>query len=91
MIGNVWEWTDDIYSAERETIEHSHPDASLKDKIKANDLEEVYVIKGGSYLCAQNYCLRYRPAEDNLKKQGWVQIISVLEQLREFTAKSDFY
>lgn len=31
------------------------------------------------------------PQQDNLKKQGWVQIISVLEQLREFTAKSDFY
>ena len=31
------------------------------------------------------------PQQDNLKKQGWAQIISVLEQLREFTAKSDFY
>ena len=70
MIGNVWEWTDDIYSAERETIEHSHPDAFLKDKIKANDLEEVYVIKGGSYLCAQNYCLRYRPAARQPQETG---------------------
>ena len=23
---------------------------------------DAYVIKGGSYLCATNYCLRYRPA-----------------------------
>ncbi len=30
------------------------------------------------------------PQQDNLKKQGWVQIISVLEQLKEFTAKSNF-
>ena len=70
MIGNVWEWTDDIYSAERETIEHSHPDPFLKDKINANDLEEVYVIKGGSYLCAQNYCLRYRPAARQPQETG---------------------
>lgn len=62
MIGNVWEWTDDPYHAEREVIEHSQPDNALRAKVQTNDVAEVHVIKGGSYLCAQNYCLRYRPA-----------------------------
>jgi len=70
MIGNVWEWTGDNYSAERETIEHSHPNPALKDKIEANELAEVHVIKGGSYLCAQNYCLRYRPAARQPQETG---------------------
>lgn len=39
MIGNLWEWTSDIY-------EGAAP---------------ARVIKGGSWLCAPNYCLRYRP------------------------------
>ena len=42
MIGNVWEWTSDIYSDD-------NPDMAPR-----------FVIKGGSYLCAPNYCMRYR-------------------------------
>jgi formylglycine-generating enzyme required for sulfatase activity len=72
----VWEWTADYFtprhpgdlapaccapSAVRrnprvESPEHSYavgqPDVHLPRK----------VIKGGSHLCAPNYCLRYRPA-----------------------------
>ena len=70
MIGNVWEWTNDIYSADREIIEHSRPNEGLNYKKKANHLEEVYVIKGGSYLCSQNYCLRYRPAARQPQETG---------------------
>lgn len=42
MIGNVWEWTSDIYSND------------------GNGGAMRNVIKGGSYLCAPNYCMRYR-------------------------------
>jgi sulfatase modifying factor 1 len=70
MIGNVWEWTDDTYSAERETIDHSHPEAALNNNKKEYDIQEVHVIKGGSYLCAQNYCLRYRPAARQPQETG---------------------
>lgn len=50
MIGNVWEWTSDPYS-------HSH-NASHKRGLSTDQR----VIKGGSFLCAPNYCMRYRPS-----------------------------
>jgi formylglycine-generating enzyme required for sulfatase activity len=46
MIGNVWEWTSQRWNTPRQG-----PDATPS-----------MVIKGGSYLCAPNYCRRYRPA-----------------------------
>lgn len=75
MIGNVWEWTDDWFSLPRGTrrakgqrsccgipdprggtrrgsIDPATPQIPIGRK----------VLKGGSHLCAQNYCQRYRPA-----------------------------
>lgn len=49
MIGNVWELTADFY-----TLAHN-VDPSAPAALPAR------VIKGGSYLCAPNYCVRYRP------------------------------
>lgn len=55
MIGNVWEWTDSSYSA---------PDQPGFRGCCAPTTDVVggKVIKGGSHLCAPNYCQRYRPA-----------------------------
>ena len=63
MIGNVWELTADVY-----TDDHSGPDTLAPDQppiaarpAAANGAAGRHVIKGGSYLCAPNYCMRYRP------------------------------
>ena len=69
MAGNVWEWTTDFFTP-------CHDDGArlLRPAEPAGDVaEELWpdrraphiprrVIKGGSHLCAPNYCLRYRPA-----------------------------
>jgi formylglycine-generating enzyme required for sulfatase activity len=52
MTGNVWEWTCDPYRS----AEPAHCCGS------GGEAFPGHVIKGGSYLCAPNYCLRYRPA-----------------------------
>lgn len=66
MIGNVWEWTTDWYS-ERHTPQQSCCSGSAKrDKSLDPSMPHIKiprrVIKGGSFLCAPNYCRRYRPA-----------------------------
>ena len=72
VIGNVWEWTTDWYSArhaadapkaccipenprggrEADSCDECDPSVRIPRK----------VVKGGSHLCAPNYCRRYRPA-----------------------------
>jgi len=72
MIGNVWEWTSDWYATRRPgdaakaccipqnprggREEQSYDPAQPHTRIPRK------VIKGGSHLCAPNYCRRYRPA-----------------------------
>jgi len=69
MIGNCWEWTSDWYQeharAGSNCCSVSNPRGGLRESsINPSDPVPIprKVMKGGSYLCAPNYCQRYRPA-----------------------------
>jgi formylglycine-generating enzyme len=72
MIGNVWEWTSDWYSTKHEADApkaccipenpRGGPEAASYDTCLPDIRIPRKVLKGGSHLCAPNYCRRYRPA-----------------------------
>jgi formylglycine-generating enzyme required for sulfatase activity len=63
MIGNVWEWTNDRYRPGHARESAFNPTGPELVSIRvAPGQAESRVIKGGSHLCAANYCSRYRPA-----------------------------
>jgi formylglycine-generating enzyme required for sulfatase activity len=73
MAGNVWEWTSDWF-ADRHADAATTPCCAPSTRPGIGTPERSYdprqpqfkiprrVIKGGSHLCAPNYCFRYRPA-----------------------------
>jgi formylglycine-generating enzyme required for sulfatase activity len=72
MTGNVWEWTDDFFTS-RHVEPAPSPCCAPRNPRVFEPAAGSYgsgpgaaiprrVIKGGSHLCAPNYCLRYRPA-----------------------------
>lgn len=77
-IGNVWEWSSDIYSDSHAAVARGAPAGAAPSNEhlgghcifgrRLNEFSEDppavvrRVLKGGSHLCAPEYCLRYRPA-----------------------------
>ena len=62
MIGNAWELTADVYRDNHATDGTPEPDQVPPDirPRTAQQPPRQRVIKGGSFLCAPNYCMRYR-------------------------------
>jgi formylglycine-generating enzyme required for sulfatase activity len=72
MTGNVWEWTSDFFTP-RHADEAAKACCVPQNPRVTSDAESFgagapgehiprRVVKGGSHLCAANYCLRYRPS-----------------------------
>jgi len=72
MTGNVWEWTSDYFTTpDPDAAEHAccaphNPRVTTAEGSLVPDEPGGHiprrVTKGGSHLCAPNYCMRYRPA-----------------------------
>ena len=68
MIGNAWELTRDAYTASHDVLasealptpEQARSKPLVKTSSQAAAPVAQHVIKGGSFLCAPNYCMRYR-------------------------------
>lgn len=70
MIGNVWEWTSTRYSV-RHRVDgaSSDPATGCCAPSREPDPSVNQTLKGGSHLCAPEYCHRYRPAARSSQSQ----------------------
>jgi sulfatase modifying factor 1 len=66
MIGNVWEWTTTPYTPRHRT---DQPTCCPPPPPPSGDPAINQALKGGSHLCAPEYCHRYRPAARSSQSQ----------------------
>lgn len=67
MSGNVWEWCSDFYQADTYEVRSALPKSARRNPTgpfesvdPCNRGERLHVMRGGSFLCADNYCVRYQ-------------------------------
>jgi formylglycine-generating enzyme required for sulfatase activity len=71
MMGNVWEMTRDLYTPDHSAVASPKAENSPDSTLIRNASARQRVIKGGSFLCSPDYCMRYRsgsrqPQEEDL-------------------------
>ncbi|MBN7820457.1 formylglycine-generating enzyme family protein [Bowmanella yangjiangensis] len=70
LLGNVWEWTSSSFfsghSENLSTLLEANPGGYSASQPGV----PVKVVKGGSFLCAENYCARFRPAARQAQDRG---------------------
>lgn len=67
IIGNCWEWTNDFYNTNYYSELAGkgladNPKGATSPFDPAEPLVEKRVTRGGSFLCASDYCVNYRPS-----------------------------
>ncbi len=72
MLGNVWEWTNDRYAPRHDADAANNP-TGPSEKASFDPRQfgiAVRVLKGGSFLCAETFCARYRPSARHAQETG---------------------
>ncbi len=71
MLGNVWEWTGDHYQGRHASQSDArNPTGPASGMLPGSPNTDGRVIKGGSYLCAPNFCMRYRASARQAADSG---------------------
>src|SRR3546814_3320088 len=72
MVGNVWEVTSDYFRPGHDPADTDNPAGPDENHAydPFNPGMPSRTVKGGSYLCAPNYCQRYRPASRQGRDPG---------------------